>query len=179
MEDNLNDIKPYIKKKIINVTLNLPYLGEINGEWVPCEVEKEASWEIYILLISNMSFLKIKYEDDFIKKSASNLRFISTSLNEILNKYGISIYKSKIGKKQLSLGYIIVLIINHVIRPIVEKWYSILLRYEINIEFSNNNFDCTTNKKIINDLNNMIEIFNDLTTILAKAIDIPSVMYHF
>ena len=164
-------------QKLINVSLNLPYIGEINGVWNPSEIEKEASWEMYILLITNISFLKTISDDALIRESVIVLRTIFISLNVILIKYGLSIHKPK-GKSQLTFGYITILILNHVLRPIVEKWCNVFLKYDQDIENSVDNIDCSI-PKIVKDLKDIREVLNDFINLLAKAANIPSVIYYF
>ena len=158
-------------QKLINVTLNLPYIGEINGEWEPSEIEKEASWEMYISLITHTSFLKTMHEDVLILNSISAVHSIFISINTILIKYGLSIHQPK-GKNQLTFGYIAILILNHALRPFVEKWRYILLKHEKN---SVDNFDCKI-PKIKNDLKNMTETINEFTSLLSKVVYVPSVI---
>ena len=162
-------------KKYLNVTLDLPYIGVINGEWAPSEIEKMASWELYVILITHTSFLKSRPEDILIRESVMGLRSIFICLQVILIKYGLSIHKPK-EKKQLSFGYIIILILNHALRPFVEKWFSVLLIH------ANNNpeavFDYKTHK-IICELNDLHKILNDLIYLLAKIVKIPSVLTFF
>ncbi len=131
---------------------------------------------MYILLITHISFLKAISEDIVIRKSVFVLRSIFISLQLILVKYGISLHKPK--GKNLSFGYILILILNHSLRPFVEKRYSVLLKNEQYTENSVDNFDWPI-AEISKELKDIREILTDLINLLAKAVDIKSVIYYF
>jgi len=113
----------------VKVSLNLPYIGGIEGTWEPDESERNAAWEMYVELITRISVAELKPEEGLLREAISSLYTLFDSTRKILRGYGPSIAKPK-GKDNLSFGYLAVAILNAVLRPVLAKWHPLLLDYE-------------------------------------------------
>ena len=43
----------------VKVSLNLPYIGGVEGTWKPDESERNAAWEMYVELITRISVVEL------------------------------------------------------------------------------------------------------------------------
>ena len=112
----------------ISVNLNLPFIGGIAGTWEPNEDEKKASWEMYVELVTRISVVNLEQDEGLLREALSSLYTLFDTTRNILRQYGPSIAQSK--DDNLSFGYISIIILNTVIRPVLSKWHPILLDYE-------------------------------------------------
>ena len=62
-------------------------------------------------------------------EALSSLYTLFDTTRTILRKYGPSIAQPK-GEDELSFGYLAVVILNVVLRPVLAKWHPVLLDYE-------------------------------------------------
>jgi len=117
------------KFKSVKVSLNLPYIGGIEGTWEPDESERQAAWEMYIELITRISVTELRPDEGLLREALSSLYTLFNTTRGILRKYGPIIAQPK-GKDKLSFGYLAVAILNTVLRPTLAKWHPLLLDYE-------------------------------------------------
>ena len=117
--------------KLVNVklSLNVPYLGGIEGTWEPDETDQRAAWELYVELVTRISVAELHAEEGLLRETLSSLYTIFETARGILREYGPSIARPK-GKDTLSFGYLAVTILNFVLRPVLAKWHPLLLDYE-------------------------------------------------
>jgi hypothetical protein len=113
----------------VKVSLNLPYIGGVEGTWEPDESERKAAWEMYVELITRISVVELKPDEGLLREALSSLYTLFDTTRAILRKYGPSIAQPK-GKDNLSFGYLAVAILNVVLRPVLAKWHPLLLDYE-------------------------------------------------
>jgi hypothetical protein len=113
----------------VKVNLKIPYLGNVEGTWEPNEAEKKAAWELYIELITRISTVELKPSEGLLREALSSLYSLFEITRQILRKYGPIVAKPT-GKNKQSFGYLAVIILNYVLRPLLAKWHPILLDYE-------------------------------------------------
>lgn len=113
----------------VKVSLNLPYIGGIEGTWKPDENERKAAWEMYVELVTRISVAELRPGEGLLREALTSLYTLFSTTRAILRQYGPSIAKPK-GKGSLSFGYIAVAILNTVLRPALAKWHPLLLDYE-------------------------------------------------
>lgn len=113
----------------VKVNLKLPLIGGIEGNWEFDEKEKEAAWEMYVELVTRISVVKLEHDEGLLREALSSLHTLFSTTREILRKYGPSVAEPK-GDENLSFGYIAVVILNTLIRPVLSKWHPLLLDYE-------------------------------------------------
>ena len=117
------------KLKSVKVSLNVPYIGGIEGTWEPDESERKAAWEMYIELVTRISVEELRPEEGLLREALSSLYTLFDTTRKILREYGPSIAQPK-GEAGLSFGYLAVTILNTVLRPVLAKWHPLLLDYE-------------------------------------------------
>ena len=113
----------------VKVSLTLPFIGGVEGTWKPDESERNAAWEMYVELITRISVVELKSDEGLLREALSSLYTLFGTTRTILRKYGPSIAQPK-GKDDLSFGYLAVVILNAVLRPVLAKWHPLLLDYE-------------------------------------------------
>lgn len=117
------------KPDSVKVSLKLPFIGGIEGNWEFDEKEKEAAWEMYVELVTRISVVKLEYDEGLLREALSSLHTLFSTTRNILRQYGPSIATPK-GEENLSFGYIAIVILNTLIRPVLSKWHPLLLDYE-------------------------------------------------
>lgn len=115
--------------KSVKVSLKVPYLGEIAGTWEPDDSERRAAWEMYVELVTRVSVAELGPEEGLLREALSSLHSLFDTTRKILRAYGPSVAQPK-GEDNLSFGYLAVVILNNVLRPVLAKWHPLLLDYE-------------------------------------------------
>jgi hypothetical protein len=113
----------------VRVSLNLPYIGGIEGTWKPDRNERNAAWEMYVELITRISVVELKPNEGLMREALNSLYTLFDTTRRILRNYGPSVAQPKRGGK-ISFGYLAVAILNGVLRPVLSYWHPILLDYE-------------------------------------------------
>lgn len=163
----------------VKVSLKLPYIGGIEGTWKPDKSERRAAWEMYVELITRISVVELRPDEGLLREALSSLYTLFDTTRVILRKYGPSIAQPK-GKNNLSFGYLAVVILNAVLRPVLAKWHPLLLDYESIKESSISPLEHEKQwgkyeelRQVLNDVRNeLIEYAN----LLAQVAKIPSLI---
>ncbi len=111
------------------VSLKLPYLGGIEGNWEPDDSELKAAWEMYIELVTRAATAKVEPEEGLLRETLNSMYSLFDTTRNILRKYGPGIAQPK-NDGQLSFGYLAVAVLNTVLRPLLSKWHPLLKDYE-------------------------------------------------
>ena len=163
----------------VKVSLKLPYIGGIEGTWEPDEREQNASWEMYVELVTRISVVELKSDEGLLRESLSSLYTLFTTTRDILRKYGPSIAQPK-GNDKLSFGYLAVNILNVVLRPVMAKWHPLLLDYEgtkdssISPLIHESQWDKAEElRQVLNDVRSTLIEFSDY---LAQVASVPSLI---
>jgi len=117
------------KLKSYRVKLSIPFVGEIEGTWIPNEEEKKAAWELYVELITRISIVELKRGEGILREALTSLYSIFTTTREILRNYGPAVAK-RTKKTEYSFGQLSVMILNCVLRPFLATWHPLLQEYE-------------------------------------------------
>ncbi len=117
------------KLNTVKVSINLPFIGGVEGTWEPDVTEQEAAWEMYVELVTRVSVVKLGKDEGLLREALSSLYTLFDTTRNILREYGPSIATPK-GENKISFGYLAVAILNTVIRPLLAKWHPLLLDYE-------------------------------------------------
>ena len=160
----------------VKVSLNLPYIGGLEGTWEPDESEQDAAWEMYVELITRISVAELKPDEGLLREALSSLHTLFGTTRAILRKYGPSIAQPK-GEGDLSFGYLAVAILNAVLRPVLAKWHPLLLDYESTGSASGSPLDHEREwdkqdelRQVLNDVRtNLVEY----TNLLAEVAEVP------
>jgi hypothetical protein len=113
----------------VSVKLQLPYIGGIEGSWQPDERQRDAAWEMYVELITRIAVVELRPGEGLLREALASLYALFDATRTILRKYGPEVAKSK-NEGQLSFGYLSVVVLNGVLRPLLAKWHPLLLDYE-------------------------------------------------
>jgi len=113
----------------IKVSLKLPYIGGVEGDWKPDEGEKSAAWEMYVELITRVSVAELGPEEGLLREALSSLYTLFDTTRSILRTHGPGVAKPKSGG-DYSFGFLAVAILNTVVRPLLAKWHPLLADYE-------------------------------------------------
>jgi hypothetical protein len=166
------------KPDSVKVSLKLPVV-EIEGIWVPDKKQREAAWEMYIELVTRISVAELKPGEGLLREALSSLYSLFKTTREILRKYGPSVAKPK-GKGHLSFGYLAVVILNVVLRPVLAKWHPLLLDYENSREQTVSPLkheQCWEKAGELREvLNDTRKILIDYADLLAKVAGVPSLI---
>lgn len=118
-----------MKLSSVRVSLQLPYIGGVEGSWEPDEREREAAWEMYVELITRIAVVELRPGEGLIREALSSIYTLFGTTREILRKYGPGVAKAK-GEGEWSFGALSVAILNGVLRPLLSKWHPFLLDWE-------------------------------------------------
>lgn len=163
----------------VKVSLKLPFIGGVEGTWEPDESEGKAAWEMYVELITRISVAELKPTEGLLREALSSLYTLFDTTRKILRKYGPSVAQPK-GKGKLSFGYLAVVILNTVLRPILAKWHPLLLDYESTRESSVSSLEherqWDKNQELRRVLNDVRVVLVNYANLLAQVTDVPSLI---
>jgi hypothetical protein len=112
----------------VKVSLNLPFIGKVEGTWEADVRQQEAAWEMYVELVTRISIIRLKPEEGLLREALSSLHSLFGSTREILRRHGAAVAKPH--KGDMSFGYLSIAILNTVLRPLLARWHPELARYE-------------------------------------------------
>ena len=163
----------------VKVSLKLPFIGGVEGTWEPDERERNASWEMYVELVTRISVTELKPGEGLLREALSSIYSLFSTTREILRQYGPSVAQPK-GEGKLSFGYLAVTILNAALRPVLAKWHPLLLDYESTKEPSLSSVNHEANwdrsgelRQALNDVRSVLIEFADY---LAQVANVPSLI---
>ena len=163
----------------VKVSLNLPFIGRVEGTWEPDEREQNASWEMYVELVTRISITELKAGEGLLREALSSLYSLFHTTRGILRQYGPSVAQPK-GEGKLSFGYLAVTILNVALRPVLAKWHPLLLDYEGNKQASispvNHESNWDKAEELRQVLNESRRILIDFADYLSQVADVPSLI---
>jgi hypothetical protein len=115
----------------IKVKITLPFIGGIEGDWKPNEEEKNAAWEMYVELITRISVVELGPDEGLLREALTSLHSLFATTRTILREHGPIVARAK-ADSDISFGFLAVVILNTVLRPVLAKWHPILTDYENN-----------------------------------------------
>lgn len=158
------------------VKIELPGFGGIEGSWEPDDRERDASWELYVELVTRISVVELRPGEGSLREALSSLYSLFATTREILRKYGPIVGRPS-GGSDLSFGYIAVTVLNYVLRPVLAKWHPLLLDYENaqNTSLSSVAYESQWKKadELRKALNNIRSQLVDFADLLAEAAKVP------
>jgi hypothetical protein len=116
--------------KSVEVNLSLPFgVGGLKGVWEPDQSEQTAAWEMYVELITRIAVVEIGPSQGLLREGLDSLYSLFDTTRGILRQHGPSVARVK-GQGTYSFGYLAVIILNQVLRPVLAEWHPKLLDYE-------------------------------------------------
>lgn len=165
-----------MKATSIKVSLDLPFIGRIEGTWQPDESEKRAAWEMYVELITRISVAELLPQEGLLREALSSLYSLFDTTRKILRDYGPSVAQPK-GEENLSFGYLAVAILNTVLRPVLAKWHPLLLDYESSRPDSISTLEWERrwekNEELRQVLNEVRQVLIEYANLLAEVAGVP------
>jgi transcriptional regulator with XRE-family HTH domain len=95
----------------------------------PGEAEKKAAWELHVELVTRISVTTFDRQEGILREALSSLYSLFQTTRAILRFYGPAIAPTSIDK-DASASYVVVRMLNIVIRPLLAKWHPLLKDYE-------------------------------------------------
>ena len=87
----------------VSAKLGLPFgIGEISGEWVPEDVERDAAWEMYVELITRVGVVKLGPDEGLVREALSSLYSLFDTTREILRCHGPAVARPGLGAMPIS-----------------------------------------------------------------------------
>ena len=111
----------------VSINLNLPWVGSISGTWEPDESEVKAAWELYVEMVTRTPLGSVSLDEGSAREALTSIYSLFETTRGILKEYGPGIAIPKRGR-ELSLGYLAVSMLNHVLRPLLTAWHPRLAR---------------------------------------------------
>jgi len=163
----------------IEVSIKIPFIGEIKGTWKPDEKERHAAWEMYVELVTRISIVELKPDEGILREALSSLYSIFGTTRDILRKYGPAVAQPKAGS-DISFGFLAVAILNTVLCPVLAKWHPILLDYEskrgASVSILEHESKWNKNEELREVLNNVRSTLLEYANLLAKVAKVPSLI---
>jgi hypothetical protein len=167
------------KLKSIKVGIKLPYIGSLEGTWEPDETERKAAWEMYVELVTRISVAEFKPGEGILREALSSLYELFNVTREILKKYGPEVARPGKGG-HISFGYISVVILNTLLRPVLAKWHPLLLEYENTkkqgISPVEHELKWKSQQDLRNELNSVRDSLIVYSNILSQVANVPSLV---
>lgn len=111
------------------VSLNLPYIGGIEGTWEPDDAERKAAWEMYVELVTRIAVAQLGSDEGLLREALNSMYSLFATTRSILREYDPGIAQPK-GDNELSFGYLAIAVLNTVLCPLLAKWHPLLKDYE-------------------------------------------------
>ncbi len=161
------------------VSLNLPYIGGIEGSWEPDDSERKAAWEMYVELVTRAAVTGIQPEEGLLREDLNSMYALFNITRNILRGYGPGVAQPK-GDNNLSFGFLSVAVLNTVLRPLLSKWHPLLKNYE---DLCPNDISSVAYERAWKDHDTMREEINyarhvltDYADLLAEVAGVPSLI---
>jgi hypothetical protein len=110
--------------------VEIQWLG-LKGRWVADRAQQEASWELYVELITRISVQPLRPDEGLLSEALSSIYSLFAETRRILKAHGPRVARPLPGGT-LSLGKIAVEVLNVRLRPFLAKWHPLLQAYETN-----------------------------------------------
>ena len=163
----------------VEVKLKVPQFAEISGTWQPDDSERRAAWEMYVELVTRISVAELQPEEGLLREALSSLYSLFDTTRKILREYGPSVAQPK-GEDDLSFGYLAVVILNNVLRPVLAKWHPLLLDYENTRESSVSPLEHEKRWEKHDELRQVLDevrvVLTDYADLLARVAGVPSLI---
>lgn len=117
-----------MKPSQINVSISIPFIGQVSGTWAPVEAERNAAWELYLELVTRITVVKLGPDEGKLREALSSLYAVFGITREILRRYGPVVAARN--PNGLNLGKLAVSMLNGGIRPVLGKWHPRLSAHE-------------------------------------------------
>lgn len=123
--------------KIITVTVSrvsakvgLPFgVGELSGDWLPDNAERDAAWEMYVELVTRVGVVELGSDQGLMREALSSLHSLFETTRDILRRHGPGVAHPTEGGS-VSFGHLAVAVLNGALRPLLATWHPLLSDHE-------------------------------------------------
>lgn len=112
----------------VKVSLQIPFVGGIEGTWEPDTAERDAAWELYVELVTRVAVQPLHADDGRSREALTSFYQLFAITRDILRRYGPVIARG--GPKRITFGRIAVAMLNGAVRPVLATWHPLLMSYE-------------------------------------------------
>ena len=116
------------KLNSLKVDLKLPG-ATISGTWAFDAKEKQAAWEVYVELVTRIAVAGLDPQGGSLREALTSLYTLFATTRDVLRKYGPDVAIPK-GEDKISFGYLVLWMLNAVLRPVLTEWHTRLSHYE-------------------------------------------------
>ena len=109
-------------------SVEIQWLG-LKGKWVADRAQQEASWELYVELITRVSLQPLRGGEGLLREALSSFYSLFGETRKILKGHGPRVARP-LGEGTLSFGQIAIEVLNRRLRPVLAKWHPLLQTYE-------------------------------------------------
>ncbi len=114
--------------KSVEVGLDLKFF-KISGTWEPNDAERLAAWELYVELMTRVAVVPLPAGEGLLREALTSLYSIFGTTRDVLRRHGPTVAEPK-PDGQYNFGYLAVVILNCVIRPLLARWHPLLEEWE-------------------------------------------------
>jgi hypothetical protein len=118
-----------MKPKRVRVSLKIPFLAAISGDWELDDIQRRAAWELYVEIITRISTVELRPNEGLLREALSSLYSLFGTTRTILRTYGPGVAPAS-DRPGITLGGIAIAMLNGVIRPTLTRWHPALLQHE-------------------------------------------------
>ncbi|RPH30305.1 MAG: hypothetical protein EHM93_16000 [Bacteroidales bacterium] len=158
--------------------INLGFL-ELESTWEIDEIQKKASWEMYVELATRITTAELKENEGLLRETLSSLYPLFGITRELLKRYGPHI-ATPTNPNDTTFGHLAVNILNKIIRPVLAKWHPLLLDWEqrkpIEKTVTQHESEWTQNENLRNELNRIRKILIEYANILGAVSEVPNLI---
>jgi transcriptional regulator with XRE-family HTH domain len=106
-----------------------PFFQSMQSIWEPNDEEKQAAWEIYVELVTRIPIAPLGHDEGIMREALSSLYSLFPITRTILRSHSPAIAQCHTGNNR-SLSYLVVCMLNTILRPLLAKWHPLLKAYE-------------------------------------------------
>ena len=114
--------------KSVEVGLDLKFF-KISGTWEPNDAERQAAWELYVELMTRIAVVPLPSGEGLLREALTSLYSLFATTRDVLRRHGPTVAEPK-PDGQYNFGYLAVVILNGVIRPLLARWHPLLEDWE-------------------------------------------------
>ena len=130
----------------------------MEADWQPKDKDKDASWELYIELLTRIATQPLPKEDGDEKTALESVHKLFGLTREIIKKHG---------RDCIEFTKIAIVILNQKIRPFTAKWHKIMLENGFEKEEVRSEF-----RKELKELQSILKIYTKMLSDMAGVEDL-------
>ena len=163
----------------VKVKLNIPGFGGIEGTWHADKDEQKAAWEMYVELVTRISVVELREDEGLLREALTSLYSLFGITRDILKRYGPSVAIPK-RMDGISFGYLAVVVLNNVLRPVLAKWNPLLQAHESKnkgeLSAAEHEKEWKQTKELRQEINRVRLILIDYANLLGEVAQVPSLI---